>query len=244
MWDNEIERMFQDEIRSKKRISSGARHNSGRRGGSSKGIKGSLHMPSEWLRYTDKKAYKAYIRGGEIQMSNVLDDISNIPNIIELGKKEFKSAQSIVKTAKEKHTTKELCKHWEVTSYSLYKLFRTYEVEYATHKRKSKALPKEEAWKTSGTTFAEEQRKILQESKLLQENQKKINGMDAESIAKPINLPSITEEEFEEFQLKYIKKEVNGKEIQDRIMNYIGILFEDKKYEVKLVIRELPEKTK
>lgn len=57
-------------------------------------------------------------------------------------------------------------------------------------------------------------------------------------------VPEKEEEEFEELQLKYFKKKILGKEVQDRVTNYMGILCEDKEYEIKLTIRELPDKKK
>jgi len=242
MWnnDNNIEYLLRQEIQEKKRTASGAFHNSGKRGGGNRGVS-SVKSAVDMLKWNNKKAYKEYIKSGEIQLSNIYDEITKVPSVTELEAKEFKIAQSIVRTVKGKHTIKKLCQHWEVSAYTLYKIFRTYKVEYK-HKDKEGKVKLQTAVhdENSNITLFEEQSSLLKESKELQEAyQKKLDESVSHLAIIQIQAQKAMDEDIEELQLKYIKKDVIGKDIQDRIINYMGILAEDKKYDIKLVIREL-----
>lgn len=227
---DQIERMFNEEIRDKKRTARGSFSNSGRRGGGTKGVR-SVKTAADVLKYNDKAAYKLYVKASDVIMSNVYDDILNIPTVAEIKEKDFNSAQSIVKAAKLGHTMKDLSNHWHLSGYSLYKLFDDYEIEYPKHPRK-KTIKKEKDIKKAN--YIQKQEEIFQQANLLNDQRM--------AFVAPTLLATEEPKEEEEFQLKYIKKEVTGVEAQDRIMNYMGILMKDKKYDVKLTITELPEK--
>ena len=221
---NDIERMFYDEVRDKKRTARGSFHNSGRRGGGTKGVS-SVKTPSDVLKYSDKKAYKAYIQPGGIIMSNVYDNIDNIPKVSEIKEKDFSAGQAIVRAARSSHKMKDLSKHWSLSGYSLYKLFDDYKIEYPKHPR-SKPVPQKKQ------TILEEQASLFREASQHKDEQQL-------AISTPVIIQE--EEEKEEFRIKYIKRSVSGSEIQERINDFIKIVYPDKKYDFKLIITELPE---
>lgn len=228
---NDIEKMFYDEVRDKKRTARGSFSNSGRRGGGTKGVR-SVKTAADVLKYNDKTAYKLYVKASDVIMSNVYDNLLNIPTVLEIKEKDFSSAQSIVRAAKAGHTMKDLTKHWGLSGYSLYKLFDTYEIEYPKHPRNKEKIKKV----VKKTDYIKNQAEILEQANLLNDQRM---AFVAPTLAEE---PEPIEREEEEFQLKYIKKEVTGTEAQDRMMNYMGILIKDKRYEVRLTIRELSDK--
>lgn len=120
-----IEKLFYQEVREKKRIGYGAYHNSGRRGGGNKGVRTKTTVD-----YLRGKARKEYTKGGEVTVSNVYDDIKNVPSVEELKKMDFGKAQHIVGVCKTNFTNAILMEHWGIkTSSSLYsKVFYKYKI--------------------------------------------------------------------------------------------------------------------
>jgi hypothetical protein len=53
------------------------------------------------------------------------------------------------------------------------------------------------------------------------------------------DVKEIVPEDLDIFQLKYIKTDVLGSEVQKRILDYMSIVYDDKKYEVQLIIKEI-----
>jgi uncharacterized protein Usg len=139
MWvdrDNDIESILKEENREKRKASSGARHNSGRRGGGVHGIKQGIRMPSDVLKANHKEEYKKYIQGGMVKVSNIYDDITKLPSLIELENMDLEKSHSIVKVAKDLHKNLDLGKWWGVSSGGLYsKVFDKYGIDYP-HKPK------------------------------------------------------------------------------------------------------------
>jgi len=222
---NNIEKMFYDEVRDKKRTARGSFHNSGRRGGGTKGVS-SVKTPSDVLKYSDKQAYKEYIKPGGITMSNVYDNIDNIPTVSEIKDKDFAAGQVIVKAAKSSHKMKDLSKHWGLSGYSLYKLFDDFEIKYPKHPR-TKSVPEKKQ------TIIQKQESLFREAYQHKEDQQL-------AISPPIDIQKETDSG--ELQIKYNRKEVVGAETQERINDLMKIIYPDRRYEVKLFIMELPEK--
>ena len=220
MRKSEIEIMLEIENREKRRTSSGARHNSGRRGGGTRGVTGAMRFPSDLLKSSDKKAYKEYTKPGGIIMSNVYDDINNVPSVAELKAKDFDASRSIVVAAKASHKIKDLISHWGVSSGGVYKVFDYYEIKYPKRPKKIS-----NAEKPALSKVLEDQAKVLEEAR----------------TSKEVMYTPAVLVEAEDFQLKYIKKSVKGNEAELRINNYMNILIPNKKYDIKLVIRELPD---
>jgi hypothetical protein len=227
--DNSIERMFNQDIQDKRRAARGAFHNSGRRGGGTKGVKG-VRTPADMLKYSDKKAYKEYTKASEVIMSNVYQDINNIPSIKEIDLKDFKAGQLIVREAKKHHTSKALMKHWKLSSGSMYKVFDRYEIEYPKRGKKN-TLPEAPPYEPKPVDIEETQAEVLK---------KAMESSKAAPIVLTAPPTPVPVEVHEGFQLSYTQNGVLGSDIQDRVTNYMSILLGDKKYEIKLVLKELP----
>jgi hypothetical protein len=317
MWrdyDNDCEILFDEEVRDKRRTASGARHNSGRRGGGTKGITGHMTMPSDLLKYSDKKAYKEYVKGSVIKLSNNYENIDNLPSLAELKVMEQEMAHNIVKVAKNLHTNKELIQYWHISSGSLYSgVFDKYNVLYpksskdnvvetdmyedielvpsmealdkmdfeeahniiTSVKNQHKVKPIQEHWGIKGYAYynyldkykimyihhnstrdaekekaakkdllIEEQQKILEENMPVKEEQKVedfeiVNSINELQKENTILKYKLVESESQEFNLKYVKNNVSGEELQKRVMDYVGITYPESHYEIKLMIREL-----
>ena len=188
MWvdrDNDVEYLFMQEVRDKKRAAQGARHNSGRRGGGTKGVR-SVKTTADWLKANDKIAYKNYIKAGDIKMSNVYEDINNIPSTAELKLKDYDTAHTIATAAKRYHTSIKMAEHWNMSNGSVYGVYNKYGVEYPRKPRKTtinnekNKLPQGTPWtpeqakdkKKETNKLAYEHRRILEQSKQLEEQEK------------------------------------------------------------------------
>jgi hypothetical protein len=235
---NDCEQIFKQDSRDKKRTAQGARHNSGRRGGGTQGIKGSLNFPYQWLKNTDKKAYKEYVKGSAIVEYNMYTDINNCPSLEKLRDIDSETAHNILVEVRKHNTINIIRDQLKISGYMLYKVFDEFNIEY--EKRGSKEEIAERA------KVAKEKRKYKRKEK--QEDLIEIVSIDNEPdeityipevIEKPV-IPEIIEED-EEFQLKYNKKIVGGAELQKRILDFMAIVYEDKKYKIELTIKELPE---
>lgn len=155
MWDkdNNVEYILKQDNR-EKRSANGEYHNSGRRGGGLHGIKQGIRMPNDVLKYNDKKAYKKYIGSGEIKMSNIYEDINNIPPIKDVKAKDYEAAKSIITAAREFHTSKELIEYWKISSGGLYSVYDKFGVIYQHRNRgkKDTSLPKGKDYKLAEKT--------------------------------------------------------------------------------------------
>lgn len=240
----DIEKIFHMEEREKRRGGLGTFSNSGRRGGGTQGIRGSLNMPNQWLKGQNKEEYKKYISGSVVKVSNVFEELANIPTVKELELKDFNSAQSIVKAAREYHTTKELSKHWATSGYGLYKIFDKFGVEYnkrgprvkknVTKKtnndylnapayvptKKEIATEKEKEVKSENAKneFLDKQATILENSKHLQE-QNMVQYSNSTPLYATTNYPTTT---YQTHSIAYVQTklapETDEEEIQYRIV--------------------------
>jgi len=309
-YDNDCESLFLEEVREKKRTASGARHNSGRRGGGTKGITGHMTMPSDLLKYSDKKAYKEYTKGSVIVLSNNYENLENVPSIAELKDMDYDTAKSIATIAKSLHSNKELIEHWKISSGGLYSgVFDRFGVEYPKKANgnlikidkyadinllptldelyklnydesrnilisvKQQHTVKEirEYWKIKASEYYEvlkkyeigdifkqrlkhkaaekedlivKQGKILEDSLAIDEASKEahfetVNEVNELQKENTILKYKLVESESQEFNLKYVKNNVSGEELQKRVMDYVGITYPESHYEIKLMIREL-----
>ena len=150
--NKDIEKMLNQENREKKMIARGARHNSGRRGGGSKGITGAMRMPSDVLKYSDKKAYKKYVKASVVTMSSIYEEINNIPSLLELREMEFSAASNILTIAKKHNTTEALKKHLNVASGTLYTIFDEFNVLYEKRGKRIKKIEEVPIEKLSNMT--------------------------------------------------------------------------------------------
>lgn len=218
MYDD-IERMFNQEIRDKKRTATGIHHRASRRG-----YTGTIRTQVDYLKGKEKKLYMG---NGEIKVSNLYDTLENLPSFEELNNLDFNTAKNIAYLAKKNFSNKQLIDYWKINNYTLYikvfKKFGVYEGNYAT---KSKSKAKEV-----------EQLEIKEVKKqVIQSDPNPIIPMPV--AAAPI---SKVENDFTGFEVKFGGK-YTGKQITDRLMNYISILAESSEYKVIFKIEETKNK--
>jgi hypothetical protein len=201
--ENDIEYMLKQDAREKKKTGSGVFSRASRRG-----YTGAVRTHVDYLK---GKAKKEYMKNGEIKVSNIYDDINNVPSVEKIREMEHNTARNIILAAKSKHGMKELVKHWGFSDNYLYtKFFPEYEIPTRTYKpREVKA--------TEQVTLA------------LPKDDKPVMNPEPVSLAAiPVDI----------FEIGYIKNDVDGKTIQDRITNYLSVLEEDGIYDIKFTIRE------
>lgn len=116
-----VERLFNSEVRSKKRIASGVHHRASRRGY----IKGGVKTQSDFM--TKKEINKL---SGEVKVYNMYDKyniIENVPSINEIESLPEKERINLFKFLKLTYTNKVLQQHWNISSGSLYnKIYKKY----------------------------------------------------------------------------------------------------------------------
>lgn len=130
--DNDVERILREDSRDKKKAGSGAYHNSGRRGGGTKGVS-KLMMPSDFM---SKKEKREYTKKGEIKMYNIYEDIKEIPSFEELKRMDREEAKEKMERIAKYHTRRVLTEKWKINDSSLRSFERTLGV-----KRRGKGVP-------------------------------------------------------------------------------------------------------
>ncbi|AIY85283.1 hypothetical protein U729_3261 (plasmid) [Clostridium baratii str. Sullivan] len=125
--DNDVERIFHMDVFEKKKSGRGVYNRASRKGF----IRGGVKTQYDFLSRSEKK-----LLNGEVIMSNVYDDIKNIPSLVELEKKDPQAITSILKTIKAKHPVKKLTEHFGISMGKLYTLFNKYGVEYEIRSKK------------------------------------------------------------------------------------------------------------
>lgn|GEM_PF-767899 len=210
--DEDIERIFNQEVRDKKRTASGVYHRASRRG-----LVGTVRTQVDYLK---GKAKKLYMGNGDIKVSNMYDTLENIPSLDELKKMDFDAARNIIGKAKKGFRIKELVKHWGVSDYTLYnKVFTHYKIEY--EKKPKKILPK-----------AKTTNNVKQANKVSE-------GVVA--AAPVLNVNTInTNITFTGFEIKF-GGTYSGKQIADRLMNYIATLDPTSKYSINFKTAEIED---
>lgn len=114
--DNDIERMLQEDIRDKKTAGRGVFNRASR-----KGYTGTVRTQVDFLK---GKAKKEYMGNGDVKVSNIYDDIKNIPSVEQLRAMENKDvAKRIIEIARKKHKIIDLVNHWGFSDNYLYSKF-------------------------------------------------------------------------------------------------------------------------
>lgn len=111
--DNDVERLFNEESRSKKRDGYGAMKRKATRGTSRKSIK----FPSDYLSAKEKKKLN-----GEIMVSSIYKDINKIPQWEEIKNMEEDKIYDLLKTVRSLHTGASLQKYWGIRPATHYAL--------------------------------------------------------------------------------------------------------------------------
>lgn len=80
-----------------------------------------INMPtlSHLNYYQQKKKIKEL--ASEVKIYNMYDKLENVPPLEDIQKNNKETVKNILTTIKDKHTVRELCRHWNTTSYTLYK---------------------------------------------------------------------------------------------------------------------------
>lgn len=112
----EIEKLLNEDAMEKRRAGRGSFHNSGRRGGGTRGVKG-VRTPVDVL---VGKAKKEYTKGGQVMTTSIYDDIKNVPNFDQMLSMDFEKAKNIAMYIRGKFTNKVLIDHWNVSTGRMY----------------------------------------------------------------------------------------------------------------------------
>lgn len=133
-----IERMFQSEVRDKKRTASGIHHRASRRGY----IRGGVKTPSDYLSKKEKNKLN-----GEVKVYNMFEKyaiIENVPQISEIEKMSESEKINFYKFLKKNHKNSILQKHWNISSTALYsRIYKKYGL-YEPRKERNINIPKVE----------------------------------------------------------------------------------------------------
>lgn len=127
-WDNDIESIFTNDSRSKKRIGSNVTKRASRRGY----IRGGVRTQSDFLTPKQRKALN-----GEVRVRSMYEDINKLPKWEELMAMPDEKQKEIFKKAKENQTGSKLQKYWSVSSGKLY----GYYAKYNLYEKKTTAKP-------------------------------------------------------------------------------------------------------
>lgn len=121
--NDDITRLFQSDINSKKKTSTGAFHRASRTGT----IKGKMLTPVDLLK---GKAKKEYMNNGEVIVYNMLDDIKNVKSFEEIMEMPLEEGKKYLENIRSRHTMSKLRKHWGVSTYAIYhKLFKKFNIK-------------------------------------------------------------------------------------------------------------------
>jgi hypothetical protein len=208
--ENDVERLLREDARDKKRTGNGVFSRASRRG-----YTGAIRTTVDYLKGKEKKQYMG---NGEVKMYNIYDDINNIPSAREIMKMDFETAKKILEQARARHNVKDLRDHWKISSKVMYsELFDKHGLERA---------------KKGGNMWAKHKEAL---GKPVQ------NTVETVIAPQPVyTAPFIKAELPDEdgFEIKYIKHEVTGKDIMERIADYLTVLEEGTSYEIKFIIKE------
>lgn len=214
---NEIELLFNQEIRDKKRTGYGAYHNCGKRG--SRGVK-KLMFPVDFMSAKEKKLYT---KGGECKVSNVFSDINNVPKLQELLQKDAAAVKSIILNAKEFHSTVALRSYWKVSSGKMYSIYDKFGI---TYNKRGYTKPIKNTNKEIKAPKVENKELINQQAQLLQAQQDSFSQI------------AVTRDRRKGFSISFFDEAVTGKDITDRLMNYIATLKDDAIYNIDFEVTE------
>lgn len=228
--ENEIEKIFINEVKDKKRTARGCY--------SMKGKRGIIKKMVTPLDYMSKAEKKAYIAGGEITVSNIYKEITQIPHIKELREKTKTDKAGAKKTMDiilGYHAPGKLQKHWEISNYTYYKYLRElgYDFKFgtSTKKRGEKVAANKNIVAAETNETIKAQQNLYNEAMMFQQIQNQQNIINAAQEAEDEDL----------FKMKYSKKEVNGDVAADRITTLLSVLNYKKNYKITLVIEELKD---
>lgn len=127
----EIERMFNSESYGKKKIGRGVYNRASRKGF----IRGGVKTQYDYMSTKERKKLN-----GEIRVSNMYSDLSNLPTLEEIKKMDKEKGHNILSTARENNTSKAIMEKLGISSGSLYGLYDKFNVYYPKRKKKQAAI--------------------------------------------------------------------------------------------------------
>lgn len=121
MNDYDIEKMFIDEIREKKKVARGIYNRASRLGNV-----GAVKTQVDFLKGKEKKYYMG---NGDVKVSNMYIDIDKVPVLSEIDEMDYDVAQKLVTELKKMHTIVKLKVRWGCKSASgVYSVFYKYKI--------------------------------------------------------------------------------------------------------------------
>lgn len=131
---NEIEKLLINDNVYKKRIGNNVKRRASRRGY----IKGGIRTQSDYLTKKEKLELN-----GDVKVSNVYEDIKNIPTYNEFREKDYALRKSILENAKKFHKTKDIAKQMGISASTLYNILSDYNITSGTGNGRYKVTKKE-----------------------------------------------------------------------------------------------------
>lgn len=152
----------------------------------------------------------------------------NIPNINKIKKMDMKEGKGVVSYLKKNYTNAELRNYLNISSYSLYKLFDYFGVEYSLKKKTNQPKIKTSLNNDVVTNTNQKddgtERELLATIDILKTQIEELKNND-----KPVNESGFT---------IIIKDTLNKEELSNKLLGIVEILNADKKYDIDFVLRE------
>ena len=202
--------------------------------------------------YLRGKAKKNYINGGIVTMFNMYDDIKNVPSYDEIFKMDYETGRNLILAIKEKHSVKDLVKHFGVSDFKMYHhLYPKFDIATRNYndtrrKKSSKESKTNKSKIKTANTLALEQHMLAVEndikvSSILEQQRNDI--VQAAVVVKSgvETILSKLNDNEQDGLFQRIKGVFSGKEASDRILSATGQLTEFKKYKILLQISEIYE---
>lgn len=240
-YESYYEKMFREDIQDKKKAGRGAMHNSGRRGGGTKGVK-SVKFAVDLMNSKDKRNY---IKAGEIMQTNFYDTLKNIPSYDELQTMDHAKACIIARKVRDNFTNKQMITYWNINNGKLYdKVYYRFEVLEKPNCR-NKKKEKEPIVKANNLEHIEMQESIYVEPVELQVDQEQ-SARDAEMEAlrdllkqtQDLNMQLTDKLKLDRGLKLSLEGEFKGQEILERMLKYVDNLIGENVYNIELNIIE------
>ncbi|MCR6108699.1 hypothetical protein HXA34_20595 [Salipaludibacillus agaradhaerens] len=124
-------KMFNDDVRHKKRTASGIYSRKG-----SRGYVGTMHTPSDYLRGKEKKLYQ---NTSKVVVTNMYDKIMSFEEFEKLSESERRQT---LQEYRKRHTNKKIMSNWGLTTYEFYgRLLKDLDISAKTTRPKASQKP-------------------------------------------------------------------------------------------------------
>lgn len=225
----EIEKMFNNETKEKKRTGTGVYHRASRRG-----YTGAVRTQVDFLKGKEKKKYMG---NGEIKVSNMYSNLDNLPSKRELLHMDIDKLKIILEEVKKNYSSTQICKKLGYkSSGSLYHLYNKAGVEYEKRDPNISKKIGESIKKTNQLKAIVSLEETQKQEQINTVNQPVIIEKVVEKIVeKPATVVSSTG-----FSMN-LNGEYSGEVLANRILAMIGVLDDSVKYNLKFSIHEIEE---